>query len=168
MKVALFALLAVEAMAAAITYTYDAAGRITGVDYGNGSTITYTYDSNGNLLARTATARASQLQQKDDSARDDEALNRNNAWRITETDVTASFQIRLPPNSPVQNITFRFGGPGVIGHIDLNGQFVNGSFLTGNVRAHAGTIVSIRGVESSRSNYGASDRRAPVFSEQLP
>jgi hypothetical protein len=43
-------------------------------------------------------------------------------------DVTASFQVILPPNSPVNNITFGFGGPGVIGYIDLAGQFGGGSF----------------------------------------
>jgi len=43
--------------------------------------------------------------------------------------VTASFQgPSLPPQSPVENITFGFGGPGVIGYIDLNGQFAQGSF----------------------------------------
>lgn len=43
--------------------------------------------------------------------------------------VTASFQgPPLPPNPPVENITFGFGGPGVIGYQDLNGQFGNGSF----------------------------------------
>ena len=42
--------------------------------------------------------------------------------------VTASFQVHLPPQSPVENITFGFGGPGVIGYIDLNGQFGRGSF----------------------------------------
>jgi hypothetical protein len=36
--------------------------------------------------------------------------------------VTASFQVILPPSSPVNNITFGFGGPGVIGYIDLNNQ----------------------------------------------
>jgi hypothetical protein len=42
--------------------------------------------------------------------------------------VTASFQVILPPNSPVNNITFGFGGPGVIGYIDLNNQFGSGTF----------------------------------------
>ena len=43
--------------------------------------------------------------------------------------VTASFQgPPLPPDSPVENITFGFGGRGVIGYIDLNGQFGGGSF----------------------------------------
>jgi hypothetical protein len=42
--------------------------------------------------------------------------------------VTASFQVFLPPNSPVNNITFGFGGPGVIGYIDLNNQFGSGTF----------------------------------------
>ena len=36
--------------------------------------------------------------------------------------VTASFQVILPPHSPVNNITFGFGGPGAIGYIDLNNQ----------------------------------------------
>jgi len=41
----------------------------------------------------------------------------------------ASFQGPvLPPNPPVRNITFGFGGPQVIGYTDLNGQFGNGSF----------------------------------------
>jgi hypothetical protein len=42
--------------------------------------------------------------------------------------VTASFQVILPPNSPVNNITFGFGGPGVIGYIDLNNQPGSGTF----------------------------------------
>ena len=46
----------------------------------------------------------------------------------TLTDVTASYQVILPPMSPVRNITFGFGGPGIIGYIDLNGQFGQGSF----------------------------------------
>src|SRR5579859_7626931 len=42
--------------------------------------------------------------------------------------VTASFQVILPPHSPVNNITFGFGGPGVIGYIDLDHQFGSGTF----------------------------------------
>ena len=38
------------ASAANITYTYDAAGRLTTADYGGGKSIAYTYDNNGNLL----------------------------------------------------------------------------------------------------------------------
>ena len=41
---------------AATTYSYDNAGRLVKVDYGNGATITYTYDSAGNLLSRTVTS----------------------------------------------------------------------------------------------------------------
>jgi hypothetical protein len=41
--------------------------------------------------------------------------------------VTASFQ-GAPPSSPVNNITFGFGGPGVIGYVDLVGNFGAGSF----------------------------------------
>src|SRR5262249_37252589 len=42
--------------------------------------------------------------------------------------VTASFQVFMPPNSPVTNITFGFGGDGVIGYIDLSYQYGDGSF----------------------------------------
>jgi hypothetical protein len=41
--------------------------------------------------------------------------------------VTASFQVILPPGAPVQNITFGFGDPMGIGYIDLNGGFGAGS-----------------------------------------
>jgi len=41
-----------------ITYTYDDAGRLTGVDYGNGRSIAYTYDKAGNLLSRVVTPAA--------------------------------------------------------------------------------------------------------------
>jgi YD repeat-containing protein len=36
--------------AAVINYTYDNAGRLTGVDYGGGKKISYDYDLSGNLL----------------------------------------------------------------------------------------------------------------------
>jgi YD repeat-containing protein len=39
-----------------VTYTYDDAGRLTAVDYGNGKSITYTYDQAGNLLKRLVTS----------------------------------------------------------------------------------------------------------------
>src|SRR6266851_8570298 len=81
------------------------------------------------------------------------------------TDVTASFQVFLPPDSPVQNITFGFGGPRVIGYIDLNGQFGSGSFLIGNMRVHWGTIVSIRRVESSDALGGQPGIEIQLFSE---
>jgi len=38
-----------------ITYTYDDAGRLIKVDYGDGKTIEYTYDNAGNLLQRVVT-----------------------------------------------------------------------------------------------------------------
>jgi hypothetical protein len=46
--------------------------------------------------------------------------------------VTASFQVFMPPDSPVNNITFGFGGDGVIGYIDLANQFGSGSFTFEN------------------------------------
>ena len=63
--------------------------------------------------------------------------------------VTASFQVILPPNPPVRNITFGFGGPGVIGYIDLSGQFGTGSFTFRALKVHPGLIVSIRSVLTS-------------------
>jgi hypothetical protein len=42
--------------------------------------------------------------------------------------VTASYQVSPPPNSPVENITFGFGGPGIIGYIDNAHQSGTGSF----------------------------------------
>jgi rhamnogalacturonan endolyase len=54
--------------------------------------------------------------------------------------VTASYQVILPPNSPVRNITFGFGDPGSIGYIDLDGQFGNGSFtISGQTSSTART-----------------------------
>jgi hypothetical protein len=57
--------------------------------------------------------------------------------------VTASFQVRLPPNAPVNNITFGFGGPGVIGYVDLNNQYGDGSF-TFNDTCGSGGSRSVR------------------------
>ncbi|MCB0712629.1 MAG: RHS repeat protein [Ignavibacteriae bacterium] len=52
----IFALMAICSLASleatAQTYTYDEAGRLTGVLYADGSTISYQYDKNGNLLER--------------------------------------------------------------------------------------------------------------------
>ena len=42
-----------------VAYTYDDAGRLTQVDYGNGQTIAYAYDNAGNLLSRTVTSASS-------------------------------------------------------------------------------------------------------------
>lgn len=44
------------ASAANITYTYDAAGRLTKADYVGGQSIAYTYDNNGNLLQQVTAA----------------------------------------------------------------------------------------------------------------
>lgn len=52
-------LAAVLLLAAAVRYSYDAAGRLTGVDYGDGRTIVYTYDKAGNLLSRTVSSSSS-------------------------------------------------------------------------------------------------------------
>ena len=39
--------------AVAITYTYDAAGRLVSADYGKGASTAYSYDAAGNLVQRT-------------------------------------------------------------------------------------------------------------------
>lgn len=45
-------LVAAQFMFAAVNYSYDAAGRLTRVDYGSSGSINYTYDKAGNLLSR--------------------------------------------------------------------------------------------------------------------
>jgi hypothetical protein len=47
---------------------------------------------------------------------------------IVIENVTASFQVILPLNSPVNDLTFGLGGQGVIGYIDLNNQPGSGTF----------------------------------------
>ena len=79
-------------------------------------------------------------------------------------DITASFQVTLPPNSPVLNITFGFGAPGVIGYTDLAGRFGDAFFNTGDVIVHPGTIVSIRSVDSSDVLSGEPGIEIQVFS----
>ena len=39
-------------LATSIRYSYDAAGRLTKVDYGDGRSISYTYDAVSNILKR--------------------------------------------------------------------------------------------------------------------
>ena len=56
---ALFLLLTAITVAGVVNYTYDAAGRLVKVDYGNGGSIVYTYDSAGNLTSRTTVSAAS-------------------------------------------------------------------------------------------------------------
>jgi YD repeat-containing protein len=51
-------LLAAAAVAGTVSYTYDDAGRLVKVDYGDGRSISYTYDNGGNLLRREVTAPA--------------------------------------------------------------------------------------------------------------
>lgn len=45
-------LIAAQFMFAAVNYSYDAAGRLTKVDYGSSGSINYSYDKAGNLLSR--------------------------------------------------------------------------------------------------------------------
>jgi YD repeat-containing protein len=40
--------------ASSVSYTYDAAGRLTKADYGSGKTIAYLYDNAGNLSRATS------------------------------------------------------------------------------------------------------------------
>ena len=49
-------LFTILASAATVNYTYDEAGRLTTVTYGNGTAIAYTYDKAGNLLRRAITS----------------------------------------------------------------------------------------------------------------
>ncbi len=45
-----------SAQTSTVTYTYDDAGQLVGVDYGDGTSIAYAYDAAGNLLSRQVTA----------------------------------------------------------------------------------------------------------------
>ena len=60
----LFASLACLAETQHVTYSYDDAGHLTQVDYGNGQTITYSYDKAGNLLSNTVTSAAASQNRK--------------------------------------------------------------------------------------------------------
>lgn len=57
-RIGLFLIGVAIGFAGPVSYTYDPAGRLTQVDYGNGSVIAYTYDKAGNLLNRTVTSSA--------------------------------------------------------------------------------------------------------------
>jgi len=48
--------LGVPLYAMAESYTYDAAGRLTGTTYDDGTSVIYSYDANGNMLAKTVNA----------------------------------------------------------------------------------------------------------------
>ena len=41
---------------AATSYSYDSLNRLTGVDYGNGTTVSYSYDAAGNMTAKQVSA----------------------------------------------------------------------------------------------------------------
>lgn len=64
--------------------------------------------------------------------------------------VTASFQGVLPAGALVNNITFGFGGPGVIGYIDRKNHFGRGSFTFGPAVVHEGFVVDVRRVRLLR------------------
>lgn len=61
--------------------------------------------------------------------------------------VTASFQGRMPDGSPVMNITFGFGGPRVIGYIDLNGAYGQGSFVVDAPTPLSGVLITSGSLE---------------------
>jgi uncharacterized protein (TIGR03437 family) len=54
----LLTLIAAQLTFAAVNYSYDAAGRLTKIDYGSAGSITYTYDKGGNLLSRSVVTAA--------------------------------------------------------------------------------------------------------------
>ena len=56
LKRILLSVIAAPLMFSAVNYSYDAAGRLTKIDYGTNGSINYTYDKAGNLLSRTALA----------------------------------------------------------------------------------------------------------------
>lgn len=54
-SILLLAALVLPASASVISYNYDAAGRLTGVNYGGTSSTAFAYDKNGSLLSRVNT-----------------------------------------------------------------------------------------------------------------
>jgi uncharacterized protein (TIGR03437 family) len=63
--------------------------------------------------------------------------------------VTASFQGSPPSNPPLLNITFGFGGDGVIGYIDLAGNYGSGAFDLSTVEAAANAASFLRAMPLS-------------------
>ena len=60
MRIATLLILAGLASADTVNYSYDDAGRLIRVDYGNGQSVSYTYGKAGNLLSRQVTSAAPQ------------------------------------------------------------------------------------------------------------
>ena len=66
-----------------VTYTYDDAGRLIGMDHGDGKTIAYTYDDAGNLLQRcTLTVDFN----PDGQVNIADVMQVANRWRMTSAD----------------------------------------------------------------------------------
>lgn len=81
-------------------------------------------------------------------------------------DITASFQVIMPPNSPVKNITFGFGGDGVIGYIDLSDNSGDGSFaLTSQTSGCGGPQPSPSASPSARTTPTLSGTPTPTTTE---
>lgn len=78
---------------------------------------------------------------------------------------TASFQVILPPSSPVSNITFGLSGLGVIGYIRSEWPIRGRLVQLWDMIVHQGTIVSIRTVESSGALGGQPGIEIQVFSK---
>jgi hypothetical protein len=61
----------------------------------------------------------------------------------TLENVTAAFFPPSPLNAPVSDIAFGFGGPGIIGYIDLNRQFGEGSYSLASTVPEPPTFLSL-------------------------
>ena len=127
----LFGVAVLPARADLVTGSFDASldsGSLAGAMF----PVTFSYDSNdvnpvGESFVTLATFDFVLLGvpfARDDIFQGGQAIFENGAI----DNVMASFQVILPPNSPVNNITFGFGGPGVIGYSDRNNQSGSGTF----------------------------------------
>ena len=90
------------------TYTYDAAGRLTGVSYDDGSHITYKYDANSNLLA-VETSVPSSLKPGDLDG--DGVLDFNTDF----PEFLKQFGSTVTPGTPPD-----FDGDGIVGIVDFS------------------------------------------------
>lgn len=90
---------------AATSYSYDAAGRLIKVDYGNGNVINYTYDEAGNLLSRVVGARAGPVINAvvNGASFASESIAPGEIATIFGTNLTSSTGINLTSGLPLPN-----------------------------------------------------------------
>lgn len=138
--------LATSAQADPITSFLDAS-LTTGSLSGTNFVVSFSYDNSSltgtgqeflSLLSFNFTLLGTQFTQAD-IQQGGQAIFQNG----TLENVTAAFFPPPPVNAPVSDIAFGFGGPGVIGYIDLNRQFGEGSYSLASIVPEPPTFLSL-------------------------